>query len=167
MATSTSPGGAATGRAGYDEASHPLGAVRTQRAGLHDALMALEEAVAAPVPGRVGEWGRNVHAALVMLTAAYERHLAVTEGAEGLFAEIMATAPHCAQAVAHVRAEHQAITERLAAVTSHARTLDPVQLAAGRLREEAVGLLTAFVRHRQKGADLVYDAFATDIGGSE
>ena len=32
-------------------------------------------------------------------------------------------------------------------------------------REAVLGLLGAFARHRQLGADLVYEAYETDIGG--
>lgn len=144
-----------------------LGAARIERAGLHDALVALEAAVAAPVPGRVADWGRAVHEALVTVTAVFERHLAVTEGADGLFADIVQTSPRCARAVAAIRAHHRTLGTELAEATAHARTLDPVQDAAAGLREHVMRLLAAFIRHRQMGSDLVYDAYATDIGGSE
>ena len=35
------------------------------------------------------------------------------------------------------------------------------------LRERATGLLGHLVRHRQRGADLIYEAYQTDIGGGD
>jgi len=35
------------------------------------------------------------------------------------------------------------------------------------IREQATGLLGRLVRHRQRGADLIYEAYATDIGGGD
>jgi hypothetical protein len=150
-----------------DQALTALGAARRQRAGLRDALVGLEATVAAPMPGRVAAWGQAVHDALATLTAAFERHLAVTEGADGLFSQILSSSPRLDRSVAAVREEHRAIGAQLAEVTAAARTLDPVSHAAADLREAALGLLAAFVRHRQHGSDLVYAAYATDIGGSE
>jgi hypothetical protein len=34
-----------------------------------------------------------------------------------------------------------------------------------RVRQRADELLAALSRHRQRGADLVYEAYATDLGG--
>lgn len=170
MVTSTVPDDPRTSpgpERGSDRSPTALGAARLQRAGLRDALVALEAAVAAPLPGRVGAWGRTVHDALATLTAAFERHLAVTEGSEGLFQEILLSSPRLEQSVAAVRDEHRSLGMQLSEVTTAARILDPVPQAAAELRETALGLLAAFVRHRQRGSDLVYEAYATDIGGSE
>jgi hypothetical protein len=35
------------------------------------------------------------------------------------------------------------------------------------LRERANRLLGHLIRHRQQGADLIYEAFETDIGGGD
>ncbi len=35
------------------------------------------------------------------------------------------------------------------------------------LREEATALMGQLVRHRQAGADLVFEAYEVDLGGSE
>ena len=35
------------------------------------------------------------------------------------------------------------------------------------LRERATELLGHIVRHRQRGADLIYEAYETDIGGGD
>jgi hypothetical protein len=33
------------------------------------------------------------------------------------------------------------------------------------LRERSTSLLGQIIRHRQRGADLIYEAYATDVGG--
>ena len=33
------------------------------------------------------------------------------------------------------------------------------------LREQALGILAGIVRHRQRGADLLYEAYDVDVGG--
>ena len=35
------------------------------------------------------------------------------------------------------------------------------------VREEALGLLQAIARHRQRGADLIYEAYSVDIEGGD
>ena len=142
-------------------------AARIGRAGLHDALVEVETAISAPVPGRVDLWRSTLHEALIMLDAAFERHLAITEGGGGLFEEIMASSPHLAHAVDEIRAEHRTIGDRIGEVMISTRSMDPVPWAATAVREQALGVLEALIRHRQRGADLVYDAYTIDIGGSE
>lgn len=154
----------ATGEVGHGPT---IDAARSQRADLRQALLRVESAVAAPVPGRVQTWRESVHDALVGLRTAWERHLAVTEGPEGVLDDVMSTAPHLARAVDHIRSDHRVIEELLTEVTMSARLMDPVPDAAATVREETLGLLEALVRHRGRGSDLMYDAYATDVGGSE
>ena len=157
---------------GPQKSEHPtptraLRAARVGRAGLRNALVQLEAAVAAPVPGGVHVWSRAVHEALVSLQAAFERHLAITEGPGGLMDEIMGSSPHLAHAVDMVCGEHRSIGRQIADVAADARMTDPVPAAAADVREQVLHLLEALIRHRQIGADLVYEAYAIDIGGSE
>jgi hypothetical protein len=167
VTVSTSDPASATGEARPGLTPRALQDVRLQRAGLHDAMVALEGALAAPMPGRVGAWGLAVHHALADLASAFERHLAVTEGSHGLFRDIIASAPRLSRAARDVQSEHELIGAQIREVTTAARMLDPVPEAATALREATVELVATLARHRQKGADLVYDAYSTDIGGSE
>lgn len=140
---------------------------RSQRADLRQALLGVESAVAAPVPGRVQSWRQAVHDALIGLRTAWERHLAVTEGPGGVLEDVMLHAPHLARAVEHIRSDHRVIEELLNEATTSARLMDPVPDAATAVREETLGVMEALVRHRGRGSDLMYDAYATDVGGSE
>ena len=139
-------------------------AVRAHRAELRDSIAALEQALAGPVPGRVAAWAERVHVALVELSADLRVHIELTEGVGGLHVEVLAAAPRMAGAVRRLVADHVEITpmvEDLLARTSGPLDGDEVMAA----RALGVTLLGRLVRHRQVGADLVYEAYATDIGG--
>jgi hypothetical protein len=142
---------------------------RSQRADLRKAMGQLERAVARPAPGRVAEWADLVHDALVELAAAFERHIAVTEGGNGFLAEIAEHSPRLINAINRLIEEHGRIRAELSSALDHLRgllaTADEAAIAA--VREHVTGLVAALARHRQHGADLVYEAHAVDIGGSD
>ena len=143
-----------------------LESARQRRADLHDVLVALEMAIAAPVgAGRV-EWAERVGKALRRVGDELDAHVTVTEGADGLYAEMLATAPRLAPAVGRLQAEHADL--RAALDHAGARVADVGSAgedAGGEAREAVLALLGDFARHRQAGADLVYEAYETDIGG--
>lgn len=143
-----------------------LSEVRAQRADLWRHLVALEDAVATPMPGRVGAWAAQVHDALVDLAATFERHVAVTEGTDGLFASVRDKAPRLEGALERLRVEHEEIGATLANELRALRGLDNGSGtdAAAHARERLTALLSLLSRHRQEGADLVYEAYAIDLG---
>lgn len=146
--------------------SRALEQARGVRHELHQAIVALEKALAAPLPHRIGDWAEGVHSALVGLGAELEHHIAATEGPDGLFDEVMAQAPRLANALEQLRTEHEemrvAIADELVRLREVLRSeaLDDAVAA----RERLVGLLSKLARHRQHGADLVYESYAVDIG---
>jgi hypothetical protein len=86
----------------------------------------------------------------------------VTEGPDGLYSELLDHAPRLCRGVNILVREHAAIVAAVDAL--HARVGDPA-IAAEQVRSWASDLLRELSRHRQRGADLVYEAYATDIGG--
>lgn len=142
---------------------------RAQRADLRKAMLDLERSLARPAPGRVADWSDNVHEALVGLAATFERHIAVTEGDDGFLAEIADHSPRLINAVERMCAEHNRIRQELSSTLAHVRRLpahaddDDIET----LRDHVTVLVTDLVRHRQHGADLVWEAHAVDIGGWE
>jgi hypothetical protein len=141
----------------------PWGALRRQRAELRESMSALELALAAPVSGGQARWSERVHVALVELSAAVRGHIDFTEGSEGLYVEILATAPRLSEAVAHLTQEHVEITGLLDDLL--ASTLPPASVDVVEVRGGGNSLLGRLVSHRQRGSDLVYEAFECDIGG--
>lgn len=141
----------------------PWEALRRQRAELRESMSALELALAGPMSGGEARWAERVHVALVELSADVRGHIDFTEGSEGLYVDILATAPRLSDAVAHLTQEHLEITGLLEDVL--ARTLLPESVDVGEVRGVGNSLLGRLVRHRQRGSDLVYEAYECDIGG--
>lgn len=138
--------------------------LRAHRAELRDSLTALDEALAAPV-GRPEAWAQRVHAALVELSHDFEQHVALTEAEGGLYADVRRTAPRLAGQVRRLTDEHVRFAGHIAGLL--ARMEDPQAVEDPiALREEVTTLIGQLVRHRQSGADLVFEAYELDLGGS-
>jgi hypothetical protein len=141
-----------------------LDAVRARRAELRETLNLLEAALAAPARGREMVWGEAVHAALVMIADDFGAHVEVTEGPGGLHQAILAGDIRLANAVDALTDEHGQIAEEIAGLVADSQAPVTADDMDG-LREQATRLLGHLVRHRQRGADLIYEAYATDVGG--
>ncbi len=141
-----------------------LDALRMRRAELFESMAALEQALAERAAGRLAEWTEWVNVALVALAADIRAHVAITEGAGGLHGDVVITAPRLARAVERLVAEHAVITDLVTDLSARARTITRLQQV-----DEICGLgddlLTRLRKHRQRGADLVFEAYQTDIGG--
>jgi hypothetical protein len=136
----------------------PLGAARLRRTELKQALSATEIAAA----GAVGDptWRGDLRVALDDLRAAWAHHVDEVEGPDGLLPELVGKAPRLASKVARLDDEHTELRTRIDAAIDHAKSSDPEEL-----RAEVLEVLVGIARHRQFGADLVYEAYHVDIGG--
>jgi hypothetical protein len=125
-------------------------------------MSALELALAVPAPSGLVRWAERVRVALVELSADFREHIDVTEGHDGLYVDILATAPRLSDAVARLIREHAQITDLvddlLARLTPESHDVDTV-------RGLGTTLLGLLVSHRQRGSDLVYEAYEFDVGG--
>jgi hypothetical protein len=138
--------------------------LRRRRAELRESMDALEGALAAPATADPARWGQRVHVALVELAGDLREHIEITEGPDGLHQDLLASAPRLSGGVARLTDEHVVIHDELEGlVATVASAADGVDVAA--VREAATGVLGGLVRHRQRGSDLVYEAYAVDIGG--
>jgi hemerythrin HHE cation binding domain-containing protein len=139
-----------------------LEALRRHRAELRESISGLEQALAAPAPGRLGAWCQRVHVALFELAADFRVHIEVTEGPDGLYRGLLTTAPRLSNAVARLTREHgqirDVVDDLLDCVSRQINDADQV-------RDLGTALLARLVRHRQRGSDLVYEAYEADIGG--
>jgi hypothetical protein len=143
-----------------------LDAVRARRAELRETINLMEAALAAPARGRAVVWGEVVHASLMMIADDFGAHVEVTEGPGGLHQAILAGDLRLANAVEALTAEHEQIAEEIATLV--ADSLAPVtEDDVDDLRERSTRLLGHLIRHRQRGADLIYEAYATDVGGCD
>jgi hypothetical protein len=143
-----------------------LHAVRVRRAELRGTLNHLEDILASPDTGRAMVWGEAVHAVLTALADDFGAHVEVTEGPGGLHESILAGDLRLANAVAALTTEHGLIAEEIAAlVADSAAPVAPDDVDD--VRERATRLLGQLNRHRRRGADLIYEAYDTDIGGGD
>jgi hypothetical protein len=149
-------------------AAPELADVRLRRAGLKAVLSGLELALAAPAPHRV-EWVRGVRDALNAVHEVWTRHVCETEAPGAFLDELVSEAPRLSTPASRLRREHSEILSEI--VRAEKRLAAPptvddgYEVWADELRADLTTLLVALVRHRQRGADLVYEAYDVDLGG--
>ncbi len=142
-----------------DPLADPLAAARRHRVELLDTIHAFERALA--VPAADPAWRPRVNRQLDRLRDAFADHVTLTEGVGGLYAGLLGDAPRLANAVHVLVDEHQAIGGTLGTF------IDEPDIDPERLRAWAGTVLHDLSRHRQRGADLIYEAYITDIGGED
>jgi hypothetical protein len=142
--------------------------VRMRRAGLKAAMSGLELALAAPAPRRV-EWVSNLRDSLHALHEVWTRHMVETEAPGAFFDELVSEAPRLSSPASRLRQEHGAILAEIVSAEQQLATPptedDGYAEWCDQIRTELTALLVALARHRQRGADLVYQAYDVDIGG--
>jgi hypothetical protein len=141
--------------------------VRLRRAGLKAVMSGLEIALASPVANRE-DWVRNVRDALDDLKEVWTRHIVETEAPGAFLDELVNEAPRLATPASRLRREHNEILgviHREESALAAGPGLDEYDDWSARKRSELTTLLVALARHRQRGADLVYEAYDVDIGG--
>jgi hypothetical protein len=139
---------------------------QNRRAFLWSAMTGLEKAIAGP-SSREG-WIQRVESSLSELRQALEEHVEMAESSGGLFLEIMAVAPRLASEVELLRKEHRQLSislaraQEVAWATEAEPSCDP-----SRLRRAVTSLLGRLTRHRQRGSDLVFEAYNVDIAAAD
>jgi hypothetical protein len=141
---------------------------RRRRADLHAALVKVEGVISGPAFGRETDWSKEVLLSLEDLGRAIDEHIEVTERAGGLYDEITHRAPHLSLKIERLAEEHPAMRAETAAMLERLRET-PIGDAwpLDRARDDVQRLLGKVVKHRQLGADLVWEAYNLDIGGIE
>ena len=138
--------------------------LRRHRAELRESLSALEVALAAPATADRARWAQRLHVALVELSGDLREHIDITEGSNGLYRDLLETSPRLSGAIDSLTREHVLICGQvdnlLARVTAPAVIED-----VDRVRALGTALLGRLVRHRQRGSDLVFEAYQFVIGG--
>ncbi|MGH3441502.1 MAG: hypothetical protein ACRDUY_05555 [Nitriliruptorales bacterium] len=141
-----------------------VGGARQRRRRLRTALDDLEDALARASRPREA-WAQRVAEAFDRVVTAMEDHVAETEGPDGFFDQVVRDAPHVGQWVERLRREHDlmhAAARRLVnRVHSGIVSDDDVE----ELRTGGLDFIHLANEHRQRGADLLYDAYQVDIGG--
>ena len=138
--------------------------LRRQRAELRESVSALEDALAAPPTADQARWAHRVEAALVELSGDFREHVDLTEAPDGLYHDILKTSPRLSGAVATLTREHELISAQVDNLLARVTAPEVVE-DVDRVRGLGTALLGRLVRHRQRGSDLVFEAYQFDIGG--
>jgi hypothetical protein len=138
--------------------------LRRRRGELRESMAALEQALAGPAAGDPVRWADRVQVALVELSADLRQHVAITEGPDGLYHDVLETSPRLAGEVDHLTGQHTVLRKAVDGLLAEVRTPED-DLDVVTLRDLGTELVATLARHRQRGADLVYEAYEFDIGG--
>jgi hypothetical protein len=147
-----------------------LEALRLRRGELRESMGALERAMAAPAamapPAEAGRsrWGQRVHVALVELSGDVREHIEITEGAGGLYRDVLKTSPRLSGAVNRLVSEHRMIQSHVDDLMARLQTPGGAE-DVDAIRDLGTALISVLLRHRQRGSDLVFEAYEVDIGG--
>jgi uncharacterized protein (UPF0335 family) len=141
-----------------------LGVVPQGRADLSDAVAYLEQALTAARGHAV--WTQEFKGHLGRLRNDFLAHVDGTEGDAGLHRDIIRTSPRLAYRISRLSSEHAAIAQEIDEVLALAdNAAEDSESWVERVYLRARALLRRLSRHRQREADLLYEAYETDIGG--
>ena len=107
-------------------------------------------------------WREHISTLIRPLREAFAEHCVETEGELGIYAGLVDDAPRLAHAVDGLVAEHRTLHT---AMSWLARATERTDVDNPALRQVALKMLGDLDRHRRRDADLVYEAYSTDIGG--
>ena len=138
--------------------------LRRHRAELRESMSALEDALAAPATTDRARWAERVHVALVELCGDFREHVDITESPGGLYRDLLETSPRLSDAVAGLIQEHVQIGRQVDDLLARVMAPDVIG-GVDTIRDLGTTLLGRLVRHRQRGSDLVFEAYEFDIGG--
>jgi hypothetical protein len=134
-------------------------AARERRLDLKQAVSAVEAAMA--MAAEEPKWRATARDALHRLQEAFAHHVSEVEGQDGLLLDLTRDAPRLSIRIDQVSAEHPVITAQIETLLE----LADGDASVDDLRDAAMNTLLVIARHRQHGADLVYEAYHVDIGG--
>jgi hypothetical protein len=140
-----------------------------RRQTLHEALVGLEFAISSPAAGRIPDWTNLVTKEVTAVRDAWDQHVDTTEKPGGLYEEIVGISPRLSGTIDRLRDEHPDITHAVGQMLSR---LEQVEIGGlpwplDDARDDLQRFIGKVIRHRQKGADLVWEAYNLDIGGPE
>lgn len=144
-----------------------LEAARVRRETLHQALVGLEDALATPI-GNAAQWRLRVTMAVEHAANRIEDHIRQTEAPSGFLQRVVEQEPRLAARVGRLNADHVDLRKHVDELQQALATLadDDVGSRGIEIRNQAVDLMGHLVRHRQRGADLIYEAYQVDLGSN-
>ena len=143
-------------------AGDPFAVVGRNRSQLGRAMQQVELAAAAPSAKE--SWLGDLQQSLQQLETEFTTHVDRVQAPDGLLEGIVDTAPRLQLVVEQTRKNHVAVSRSIAEALEMTRSED-ANAKHDDIRDATMAVLVALARHRQKGADLIYDAYDIDIGG--
>ncbi len=142
-----------------------LDAVRTRREALYQAVVGLEDALTTPV-GDGGRWRLRVAMAVDHAALRIEEHAEETEARGGFLDRVIREEPRLRRRVDQLKVDHERLEKEVDALRTAVALVDDAAVAdeAPAIRNQAIELLGRLTRHRQRGADLIYEVYQVDIG---
>ena len=137
--------------------------VKERRSELGESMVALQAVLDEP-PGDPEHWLQQARAAAAEVRTDLAEHIEVTEASGGLYDSLRAEAARLAGPLRKLQAEHPeliALADELIAVLERPTAADRLS-APAQVKE----LLRRLSHHRQRGADLVFEAYEVDVGGT-
>lgn len=150
--------------------SHDLASIRSRRESLLRAAIGLEDALASPL-GDEDRWRLRVAMATDHAAARIDEHVLQTEGADNILEEVRTRAPRLDRRVDQMLVDHEDLEKAAHDLETAVAELDFVdgdkrEAQAIVVRNKAVDMMGLIARHRQRGADLLYEAYQVDLGDS-
>lgn len=142
--------------------------VRLRRAELGGSMLAVEQLMAEPPDGPgAADWVQRIHPALIRLRDDFAVHVEVTERPGGLYDSLREDAARLAGALRKLQDEHPGLTQLLESVLAHISDAGgPGQVSRDEVTTNVKELLRRLGHHRQRGADLIFEAYELDVGGA-
>ncbi|WP_433610508.1 hypothetical protein ACQP2P_41460 [Dactylosporangium sp. CA-139114] len=103
----------------------------------------------------------RVSRAVAQLKEAFAVHVEETEGPGGLYAEMLDDAPRLAPYLSTLVGDHRSVWSALDELEGRLSGRHPAEA----VRRDADRLIREVWQHRQRGADLLHEAYETDLGG--
>ena len=140
-----------------------LARAKARRVDLREAMAETERIIAKSAA--VDGWYDEVEESLTVLREALDAHIVEVEAPDGLLEEILDEAPRLAAEINDIKREHEGLIEsweRARALITPGDRLEPIGV-----RRRVIALLGRISEHRQRGADLVYEAYNVDIAAGD
>jgi predicted RNase H-like nuclease (RuvC/YqgF family) len=144
-----------------------LDAVRIRREALYEAVVGLEDALTTPV-GDGHKWRLRVAMAVDHAAVRIEEHAQQTEAKGGFLEKVLIEEPRLQRKINQLKVDHERLEKEVDALRTAVSLVDDdaVPDQSTSIRNRAIELLGQLTRHRQRGADLIYEAYQVDIGGT-
>lgn len=144
-----------------------LDAARVRRESLYQALVGLEDALSTPV-GDGPRWRLRVAMAVDHAANRVEEHTRSVEADDGMLNQVETDSPRLACRIQRLRSDHERLEKGANALQVALAEISDADVAERGIpiRNEALEFLGLLAGHRQRGADLIYEAYQVDIGDS-